>query len=338
MAVIEEKNIIHASPVQAQPLAAGAEDLPEIPAPVHQPPAEWNQALPDDLKKKLDNRPKTIGEKIFNRGVYTGIGWGANEVGSMYFTGMFERGPGKYLGKEGFERASQWMVKAFRMKDKPHGGGIVPAHDSAKNLLMWASLNFIGCFVVPAIKIMDGHKGEIVKKLNHAFDNNGKSEAEIAARDKEVAEAIACEPTQSWTTLALGRAAAMTAAIGIGHGVLQKRGNQWMKEKFDGAASGIAKSVGMGHLAAGDRTLPNDRLSPFHYYAQLAGPETLGCATSSVTLELASKYFSKKWPRVKDPKICAEVVAREEAAKATRGAHTAKLAAETKETLQPGLG
>ncbi len=269
-------------------------------------------AVEGALKEKLHNRKKSIGERIFNRGVYTGIGFGANEVGSLIFTGMFERGPGKYLGRHGFERGGAWLAKCITpIKEKIN---LQPmTHAGGKKLLMWISLNFIGCFVVPAIRIMDGYKFGIVKKLNHMFGSSGMDEQTMAARDREVEEAVACEPVQSWTTLVLGRLAAMGAAIGLGYGILGERGNEKLESAFNTGSSWTAKKIGLGRFTAGDRTPPAHERSRFHYYTGLAGPETLGCTTSSIVLEVASKYFAKKMPSFKNKELRAEVLAKEKA-------------------------
>jgi len=260
----------------------------------------------------LEKRKKTLGERIFNWSVYQGVGWGANEVGSMAFTGMFERGKNKFVGEKRFNQISKWMSEQVTFKNGQKG---------AKKLLMWGSLNFIGCFVVPAIKILDDHKAGIVKWLNHTFDNKG-SQAESDARDKETDLAIACEPTQTWKTLIIGRVAAMTAAIGVGYGLLKDKGNDWLMDKFDLGATKGAKFLTrkfpnsrLATAAAGEPNYFSTTVNPpptsvnrFHYYAGLAGPETLGCLTSSTVLEIISKYAAKKYPTVKNSKLCAEAL------------------------------
>jgi hypothetical protein len=272
-----------------------------------------------ELRRKLDSRKKTIGETTFNRGVYTGIGWVVNEIGSMKFTSIFQRSNNRWVGKPAFERLSESLGKHIKGGKK-----------TAEDFLVWAALNFVGCFVVPAIKVMDDHKAAIVKKLNHVFDNGNKSDSEIAARDKEVDMAIACEPSQSWTSLIVGRLAAMTVAIGTGTFIFGQKskkdgltGNDRLKHYFDkGASNGthwVGEKIGSKKLQAiADLSKPNytnrpqpqpQELNSFHYYAGLAGPETLGCAITSVVLEAVSKYTAKKNPRFKDADLRAKTLA-----------------------------
>lgn len=295
MTDIEEKN----TDIPVNPEAVSSSPATQITA---ESTDMLNVAVEGALKERLQSRKKSIGESVYDRTVYTGIGFGANELFSLLFTGMFERGKNGFLGKARFDQISKWMTTKYKFKSGQEG---------ARNLLMWASLNFIGCFVVPAIKITDNYKPRIIKWLNHRFGSKGMNEADIAARDREVDEAVACEPTQSWGTLWMGRIAAMGVAIGLGHGILGDPGNKKLKSSFDTGASNVASAIGLKKYTAGSRTLPNHELSRFHYYSQLAGPETLGSGTTSVVLEIASKFFAKHWPRFKDPKVRAEALEKE---------------------------
>jgi hypothetical protein len=274
------------------------------------------QAKTDGVKASVlhHDRKKTTGEVVFDRTVYTGIGFGANEIGSLIFTGMFERGPGKYLGKQGFERASEWMVKAFNMKNKIKGGKTIEAHASAKNILMWASLNFIGTVIILPIKILDNHKAGVVRTINHTMDKirgSKLSQEEIAARDTEASHAVACEPRQTWPTILIGRAAGMLTAIGgLGYLMGAER-NEKVKQFSDKALTGAAQK---GDAMLGGKTrlgkwANSKEDSAFHYYTRLIGPETLGCLATSVVLEIVSKFMAKKNPTVKDPKFCDEMTA-----------------------------
>lgn len=305
MTVKEEKiDILAPAETAAAPLAHA-----KTPVSAEEADKTLDVAAEGALKARMEHRKKSIGEKIYNRSVYTGIGFGANEVFSMIFTGMFERGKNRFLGRERFENVSQWMVNAFHFKDKVKNGVVTTAHENAKAALMWASLNFIGCFVVPAIKIVDKYKSGIIKRLNHRFGSSGLSDAEIAARDKEVEQAVACEPTQSWGTLWAGRIAGMITAIGLGGFVMKAEGNNKLKGWFNNGARVLTgkPKVNQDLLAR----VPSHKLSKSNYYTRLAGPETFGCATTSVVLEAASKFFAKHWPRFKDPKIRAEALAQE---------------------------
>lgn len=279
---------------------------------------EEEKAAAAELENKLKHREKTRGEKWYNRGVYTGIGWVANEIGSMAFTGMFERGNNKIFGRERFEQWAEKLAPKFNKTDLTKGRA------KAKDMLMWASLNVVGSLVVPAIKIVDGHKAFWVKKLNHWFDDKNMSQEQVAARDREVAIALAAEPTQSWTTLIIGRLVGMAAAISNGTYILGYKnkkdpnamsGNDHIKHYFDKGLSAVGSKIGIKAATTGKNnfeTRPQPaahEMNAFHYYAGLAGPETVGCAVTSVILEGVSKPLAKKLdPHVRDQKLRNETI------------------------------
>jgi hypothetical protein len=302
-----------------------------------EPTAEQLTAAKAELKQKLKNREETIGEKIYDRSVYTGIGWGANEIGSMAFTGMFERGTNNILGRARFEQWAEKLSGKFK-------GGKAQAKDS----LMWASLNLVGCLVVPAIKIIDSHKAYLVKKLNDRFGSSGMTDEQIAARDKDVEAAIACEPTQTWKTLIIGRIAGMIGSIGSGAFILGRKGksglsgNDHLKHHFDKTLSTVGSKVGIKAASATPNnftTHPQPQaheMNAFHYYSGLAGPETVGCAITSVVLEGVSKYAAKHDPHVRDEKIYAEELrnlAKKKAAPLPADSHAQQVVSE--ETIGP---
>jgi hypothetical protein len=306
------------------------------------------------------NRSSTAGELVFDRTVYTGIGFGVNEIGSLLFTGLFERGKGKYLGKQGFEKGGEWLAKVLKLSDKvAKNSEIITKEHSGKNILMWASLNFIGTVILLPMKLLEDHKAGIVKKLNHGIDRlRGRhlSTEELTARDDEVERAIACEHKQSWPTILIGRAAAMLSAIGgLGYLMGAERNEEIKKisdtaftkgaQKIDAMAGGNTK---VGKLAATDKD------HWFHYYARLIGPETLGCLVTSVVLEVVSKFFARKKPQLKNQTLCEGSAApppnnattdEEKPGKSfVRGvaqkpemSHVQKVASEQRQPLQTGL-
>lgn len=269
------------------------------------PDAEIDAAAEGALKARLNRREKTTGEKIYNRTVYTGIGFAANEIGSMWFTGIFERGKNSLIGKERFDQVVSWMTRKWNFKK---------GEKSARNLLMWTSLNVIGCFVVPAIKLVDNHKAGLIKWLNHRFGSGGMSQAEMDARDREVEKAVACEPTQSWLTLSLGRLVTIASNLFLGQVLIGTARNQQIQTAFDKGATKAANAVGLKKFTGGQMyhpDVPAHEMSRFHYYAQLAGPETIGCGSGAIVLEVVSKFFAKHWPHFKNPEVRAQALAEE---------------------------
>jgi hypothetical protein len=280
-----------------------------------EPTAEQLANAKEELQKNLKTRKKSWGEKAYDWLVYQGIGFGANEVGSMAVTGFFERSKNRLFGEPRLRALSEWLAPKFNARDLKAGAF------TAKETLMTASLNLVGCFVVPAIKIVDGYKAGIVKWLNHRFANQGLTPEQIDARDKEVAAAIASEPTQTWKTLTIGRLISMCVTIpngGLLCGRKLKDGlsfNNRLQRGFDEVASAVGRNVGLKKYTDGGKnyytSLPfpaATEVNAFHYYAGLAGPETMGCLISSTVLEGVSKYAAKRDPRVRNAALRDEAI------------------------------
>lgn len=277
-----------------------------------EPTPEQLASAKAEFDKKLKTRKKSWGEKAYDWLVYQGIGFGANEAGSMWATGVFERGTSELVGRPQFERLAVKFAPKFK-------GGI----SQAKDMLMTVALNIVGCFVVPAIKIIDGHKSQIVTSLNDSFASDGLSKEQIEARDKEVAAAISCEPTQTWTTLTVGRIISMCFSIGNGSLLAGRKNkktglsfNDKLKIGFDEVGSAVGRNIGFKNKIdngrnyySGERPLPEgNQVNAFHYYTGLAGPETMGCLISSSVLEVVSKLAAKIDPQVRDKETCSEAV------------------------------
>ncbi len=277
-----------------------------------EPTPEQLAAAKAELDQHNKTRKKSWGEKAYDWLVYQGIGFGANEVGSMYVTGKFERSNNKWFGRPRFEAWANALAPRFK------GGA-----SQAKDMLMTASLNLVGCFVVPAIKLVDGYKSGIVTWLNDHFASDGLSKEQIDARDKEVKTAIACEPSQTWGTLTIGRIISMCFSISNGTWLAGRRNketglsfNDKLKIGFDEVSSAIGRNIGFKrkidngpNYYSGQRPLPaSHEVNAFHYYAGLVGPETMGCAITSFVLEGVSKFTAKNSANVSDPKFCTEAV------------------------------
>jgi hypothetical protein len=232
------------------------------------------------------DRKKTAGEIFFDRTVYTGIGFGLNEVISLIFADKFQYGSGKIIGKQGFEKASDWIAKTFKFKPKIKNGQTISAKTSAGNSLLWISLTSGGFILLLPMKWLEDHKAGVVKWMNHVADKFGgtQTQEQIAARDAEVEQTIACEPKQSWGSLLKGRFIAIAASIGLGT-LLGEARSESIKQTSDKILSGAAEKIGM------QKALKSD---VFHRYTRLIGVETVSCATSSMVLEIASKFFAKK--------------------------------------------
>lgn len=257
-----------------------------------------DQALITANQKRLEARPMTAGELIFDRTVYTGIGFGLNEIISVMFAVMFEHGKGKYFGKQGFEKTSEWIAKTFNFKDSVKNGKHVSAKASAGNSLLWVSLTSGGFILLLPMKWMEDHKEQWVRRINHWVDKltgYRLTEEQIATRDADIAQTIACEPKQTWKSLLIGRFIAIGASIGLGTSLGEARSEK-IKQVSDRLLTDTAKNVGMGGLTQANN---------FHHYTRVIGVETVSCATSSIVLEIASKFFAKKQVTVNDPVLCA---------------------------------
>jgi|GEM_PF-6462314 len=269
-----------------------------------------------EVRQKDPSKPQraqTAGEILFNRVVYTGIGLGVNEASALVISDEFQHG----VGKKWFEGIASWMEKSLKFKDTTKNGKFVTANANAKNMLLWGSLLISGTLLVYPMKKLEDNKGYWVKKLNHWVDKwrgnkvsddfikdmDGKqltaeqlTHADIvAARDKEVEEALACEAKQTWPSLIIGRGIAVGTALGLGHVIGQE---------------GSGKMMNWSEKLLTGSVQPEGKKSRMHRYAALAALETLSCTTTSIALEIASKLFAKRGLAVRDAESCTEIVHR----------------------------
>ncbi|MBY0406466.1 MAG: hypothetical protein K2Q01_02150 [Rickettsiales bacterium] len=257
------------------------------------------------------NRKKSSGEVLFDRVVYTGIGFGVNEAASLWITDQFMHGKpkswlgGKAFSKEGFEAASNWIAKTFKMPKAKAG-----------NSLLMVTLLSGGTLLVLPMRQLEEHKLYWVKKANHFMDwvkGNKMSAEDTAARDAEVEQHIACSPQQTWKALAVGRVTAMLSSWATGTFLIGPDNNKKIMNWSERQLTGAAKAVGMEKTAKSDI---------FKRYAQLIGVETYSCAISSVVLEIASKMFARRGTEVHDPEICKKIHAQKEEAAAPADAQS----------------
>jgi hypothetical protein len=239
------------------------------------------------------NRKKSAGETLFDRTVYTGIGFGVNEASSLWITDQFVHGSPKWwlggeaFSKAGFDAASNYIAKAFNMS-KPKAG----------NSLLMAALLSGGTLLVLPMRHLEEHKIYYTQKANHLIDwatGNKMNSEQVQARDQDVAQAIACSPQQTWASLLAGRAAAMLTCWTTGSFLIGPKRNKKIMDWSETALTGAANASGFSSAAKTDA---------FKRYARLTGVETYSCALSSVVLELGSKLFASHGTEVHDPEIC----------------------------------
>jgi hypothetical protein len=257
-------------------------------------------------KHTKDDRKLTAGEVVFDRTVYTGIGFAANEALAMLLAVEMRH----FGGKESYAAISKKWRDIMKYKDTTKNGvtttGLTKAADSLEIFTLLAA----GTLLIAPMKWMEDRKPQMVKNLNHLFDSMGgnkKTEEEVQARDAEVNKAIACEPKQTWGTMIAGRAIATVSNMGVlKETVFKGERTQIVKDKSRQYADMMADKL---HAASGkpagtgiDRLKQTER---FKRYTEIFGLETLYTAASSMVLELSSKFLASKKPRVKNPELCA---------------------------------
>ncbi len=263
----------------------------------------------DVMPQAQAKRKKSAGERVFDRVVYTGIGFGVNEASSLWITDQFLNGKnllenvpvarkaGAWFSKEGFDRASGYFAKAFKLTERvvQEGGKTVTLlpRERAGNSILMATLLSGGTLLVWPMKLLEDHKAYWVKKANHVIDRwrgNKLTAEEVAARDDKVENDIACSPRQSWPTMLMGRAAAMFASWGTGTFLVGAERNKRLMEWSEKGLTGSLQPEGQRNAA--------------HRYARLASVETYSCAVSSGVLELSSKFCAKRGIRRHDAQRC----------------------------------
>jgi hypothetical protein len=251
-------------------------------------PSQEREPIPEN-----PNRKQSAGEVIFNRVVYTGIGFGVNEASSLWITDQFIHGKpkwflgGKPFSKEGFQAASKALAKV--MKTTP---------DKAGNTILMATLLSGGTLLVLPMKWLEEHKLYWVKKANHFADwfrGEKLTPEAVKERDAEVEQVIACSPQQTWPSLLMGRTIAMFSSWATGTFLIGPERNKKIMDGSEAVITGAAKAVNLNGLANNET---------FKRYARLTGVETYSCAISSIVLEMVSKLCAKRGTEIHDPEIC----------------------------------
>lgn len=303
---------------------------PEIPPKI----AEVSKALDEHAKEKEKKKhEKTWGETIFDRVVYTGIGFALNEgislIGTYYATDhnnrvrhtldhfadrrvikklapeVFSNGMYADAGKRSFFQAARDIFKnpgstAFSSQAQKILAGEA-GKDQRKRihgLAVTALLNQGGNVLLVPMKLLEDSKAYWVRKGNHVVDwlRGGKlTPEEVAARDAKVDKYIAAEPDQSWWSLIMGRLVVSGVNIGlISKGIME---NPHIKsEKIRGEY--ISRKTGTFFT----ESLQNSRFQPLRWLGnrpivqginKLLVLETFFCLAGSIMLEVTSKLIAR---------------------------------------------
>lgn len=255
-------------------------------------------------------RVKSAGEKVFDRTVYTGIGFGVNEASSLWITDQFMHGKnllrnvpglkkaGEWFSETGFNRVSESIAKKFKLTEKlaKDGGKILPKERGGNALLMVTLLSG-GTLLILPMKWLEDNKNRWVKRANHMVDKmRGRqmTPEEVVARDTQVEQDIACTPRQSWPSMMLGRLIAISSSVSTGTFIMGPERNKKLMNWSEKAFTGNIQPKGQKNAA--------------HRYARLISVETYSCAISSIILEITSKLFAKRSSNPHDPEICKKTV------------------------------
>ncbi len=274
--------------------------------------------------KKNKDRKQSSGEVAFDRIVYTGIGFGVNEVSSMIIADELQYG----IGKKHYNALSEKLSVLYKADKIDYKGRIISKAKQAGNMLEIGALLIGGTLLVLPMKMMTDRKAEISETFNHWIDKFKGRELDgeaLKARDQEVADAIACEPKQSWKSLLIGRAAAVINNMFIMSNTLftaptADRIKDWSETHVVDGTVKLDKLLGdkpnspikkmMGDLSA---KFEDNR---FRRYARIFSIETIYTAISSLVLEVVSKFTAGKKPEVQNPAKCKKSEAQLAAAEA----------------------
>lgn len=146
-------------------------------------------------------RLKTWGEKLFDWKTYAGVALLGNEAASLVITTQAEHGIGKHWHKRQMDYFKSLEGKRF-----------VPEYVSKGHLFKILIAVIGGMTVVPLVKYLEDHKGEIVRKSDRAhYGKQADTDPAIIAAHEEMDAA----PKQTWGSLWQGRVITVLAAIGL---------------------------------------------------------------------------------------------------------------------------
>ncbi len=279
--------------------------------------AELQQKKQDLTIPPPGEKDPSGGELLFDRVVYTGIGFGVNEVSSLWITDQFMHGrnlfkntalekPGEWFSEEGYNKVSDMVASTFKLGEKMGSDGkMISSRARGGNALLMVTLISGGTLLILPMKSLEDNKTAWVQRANHLLDKlhgNTLSPEEVQKRDAEVEQQIACSPRQSWPAMMFGRVLAVSASIATGTFLMGPERNKRLMDWSERTLTGSIQPE--GHRTAA------------HRYARLASVETYSCATASVVLEVMSKLFARRASQPHDPEKCRIAAA---AAAASRG-------------------
>jgi len=274
------------------------------------------------LSFKKNQGDQSPGEVLFDRSVYTGIGFGANEILSLIIAVEGRH----YGGKKLYDGATKKFATSINKVNKLVGRKPV-VHNEAGDILEVGTLLIGGTLLVVPMKWLEDRKASIVQKLNHGLDKlhgNKLDDEALKIRDKEVAEDIACEPKQTWGSLITGRVlAVLSNMVILKNTVLRGDKTNWAKDKTlevttvttetlnnklhsgkENTLLGKWSKSGRQVLADTHNKVENSKHhTRFTRYTEVAGIETFYTLASSIVLEIASKFIASKKPKVKNPEL-----------------------------------
>ncbi|MFW0776946.1 MAG: hypothetical protein ACN2B6_04415 [Rickettsiales bacterium] len=263
-------------------------------------------------KGKGDQSP---GEVLFDRTVYTGIGFGVNEALSLYLADEIQHG---FLKKQ-YDQFGNFLVKKLNVGEVVKNGVTHSAKARVDNTLVVGALLIGGTLLLAPMKWIEDNKAYWVKKGNHFLDKVKGSKLtpeQVEQRDKEVAHDIACEPKQTWPTLLLGRLAGiLTNMFVLSIFVFPKPTAEKIEVKSEAAVNKATR--GLNKILGGkENSLLSkmQRTERYPRYAKLLGIETVYTLSTSVILEVVSKLSARTNHNVHDPELCEEAKAEEQLA------------------------
>ena len=265
-------------------------------------PAVSGRAAPELADTPAPKHKKTLAERIFNVGVYTGIALAANAALSVYVAKRLKYGS----WKDGFDKAVNATSEHVGEKifaDKTR------ALNSTKTLLQTAALCSGGILLMIPVKKIEDYKVAIVCGIQKTLDRAKalvgiKPDSERNARTED---AIRREPRQSWASILEGRAIAMATVFPVAFsfpGTVEAIENKGaviahhasgLLSKFLPFVSPIPKPLTAPHPHTGKPyTLPGEQQPRSVQLAKLWTSDIAVSALAAGVLFLASKFISRK--------------------------------------------
>lgn len=209
--------------------------------------------------------PKTRGETLFDLGVYGGI----NGVGTFIATIPLAYWSIYGGGAKHFDRASQYL----------EGTGM--SAKSIKNALTTTALGLGGTVMLLPVRLAEGYRQPIVNALNKHFGEKHDQTATPLA-----------DPTQTWSSLILGRLTAWGAVFGgfklMEYGSKAIGKPQALEHFEESFGQKLCNFLGKAtHDAAGVETKA-------YRYGKLAALDVFATTAASLLLYSGSRFFAER--------------------------------------------